>query len=80
VCLEGSALSLCSVCAVDFRVDWVVLVAGGEDSVVGVGEDGGEGGETGALGLVEHLALQLGELVLQFRKGVGKSLHNAGMH
>jgi len=72
-------LGLCSVCSVDFRVDWVVGVSGGEDAVVSVREDRGEGGEAGALGLVEHLALQLGKLVLQFRKGVGQGLHDAGV-
>jgi len=72
-------LRLCSVRSVDFCVDWVVSVAGGEDAVVGVGEDGGQGGEAGALGLVEHLALQLGEFVLQFGESVGQSLDNAGM-
>jgi len=61
-------------------VDWVVRVTGGEDAVVSVGEDGGQGGETGALGLVEHLALQLGELVLQLREGVGQGLDDAGVH
>jgi len=73
------AVGICSVGAVDLCVDGVVGVSGGEDAIVGVGEDGGEGSEAGALGLVEHLALQLGKLVLQLGKGVGKGLDDAGV-
>jgi len=42
--LEVSTRGLRPVGAVDLGVDGVVGVAGGEDSVVSVGEDGGEGG------------------------------------
>jgi len=38
------AVGICSVGAVDLCVDGVVGVSGGEDAIVGVGEDGGEGG------------------------------------
>ena len=43
--------------SVDLCVDWVVGVSGGEDAVVRVGKDGGQGHETRALWPVEHLGL-----------------------
>ena len=57
----------------------VVVVAGGEDAIVGLGEDGGEGSEAGSLWPVEHLRLELGEFVLQVGKFVGQRLHDAGV-
>lgn len=60
-------------------MDWVVCVSGGEDAVVGIREDGGQGSEARALWPVEHLRLKLGELVLQLGEGVGQSLDNAGV-
>ena len=47
--------------------------------VVGVGEDGGKGLGGALAGLVEHLALQLGELVLEVGVVVGQGLHDAGV-
>ena len=46
---------------------------------MGVGEDGGEGLGGALPGLVEHLGLQLGELVLQVGEVVGQGLHDAGV-
>jgi len=60
-------------------VDRVVGIAGREDAVVSLGQDGGEGGKTGSLWSVEHLGLELGELVLQFGEAVGQGLHDAGV-
>ena len=68
-----------SVGSVDLCVHGHVGVPGGEDPVVGVGEDGGEGLGGPLPGLVEHLALQLGELVLQVWKVVGKGVNDAGV-
>ena len=65
--------------AVDLGVDGHVVVAGGEDAVVGVGQDGGEGLGRALPGLVEHLALELGELVLEVGVVVGQGLHDAGV-
>ena len=62
--------------AVDLGVHGVVVVAGGEDAVVGLGEDGGEGSKAGPLWPVEHLRLELGELVLQVGELVGQGLHD----
>jgi len=71
------ALGLSSVGSVDLCVNRVVGVAGREDAVMSVGQDRGQRGEARTLGLVEHLALQLGELVLQLGESVGQSLHDA---
>jgi len=79
LCLQQSPLGLRPVGAVDFSVDGVVVIAGREDSVVCLGQDGGEGSKAGSLRSVEHLRLELGELVLQFREAVGKGLHDAGV-
>ena len=43
--------------SVDFCVDWVVRIAGGEDAVMGVRQDRGQGDEARALWPVEHLGL-----------------------
>ncbi len=43
---------------------------------MGVGEDGGEGLGRALLRPVEHLGLQLGELVLQVGEVVGEGLHD----
>lgn len=60
--------------AVDFRVHGVVGVAGGEDAVVGVGEDGGQRLGGALPRPVEHLRLELGELVLEVGEVVGEGL------
>jgi len=60
--------------AVDFRVDGVVGVADGEDPVVGVGEDGGQRLGGALPRPVEHLRLELGELVLEVGEVVGQRL------
>jgi len=62
--------------AVDFRVHGVVGVAGGEDAVVGVGEDGGQRLGGALPRPVEHLRLELGELVLEVGEVVGQRLHD----
>jgi len=61
-------------------VDWVVGVSGGEDAVVRVGKDGGQGHETRALWPVEHLGLKLGEFVLEVREGLWQSFDDAGVN
>jgi len=66
--------------SVDFCVDWEVGVSGGEDAVVGVGQDGGQGGQARALWPVEHLGLKLGELVLEVRESLWQSFDNAGVN
>lgn len=78
-CLQ-SALSVTPVCAVDLGVHGAVAVAGGEDAVVGLGQDRGKGGQTGSPWPVEHLGLELGELVLQVGEAVGHGLYDAGVH
>jgi len=60
-------------------VDGHVVVSGGENPVVGVGQDGGEGLDGALPGLVEHLGLQLGELVLQLGEVVGQRVDDAGV-
>jgi len=66
--------------SVDFCVDWEVRISGGEDAVMGVGQDGGQGGEARALWPVEHLGLKLGELVLEVRESLWQSFDNAGVN
>lgn len=58
-------------------MDWVVRVSGGEDAVVRVGEDGGQGHEAGTPWPVEHLRLELGEFVLEVREGLWQSFDDA---
>ena len=55
---------------------WHVVVSGREDPVVGVGEDGRERLGGALPRLVEHLRLQLGELVLQVGEVVGQRVHD----
>merc|ERR1719312_206582 len=74
------AFCVCPVGSVDFCVDWEVRISGGEDAVMGVGQDGGQGGEAGALWPVEHLGLKLGELVLEVRESLWQSFDNAGVN
>jgi len=74
------ALCVCPVGSVDFCVDWVVRIAGGEDAVMGVGQDRGQGDEARALWPVEHLGLKLGELVLEVRESLWQSFDNAGVN
>lgn len=69
-----------TVSAVDLGVDGSVGVAGGEDAVVGVGEDGGEGLHGALSRPVEHLGLELGELVLEVGEVVGEGVDDRGVH
>jgi hypothetical protein len=57
-------------------VHGVVRVSGGEDPVVGVWQDGGEGLHSALPRPVEHLRLELGELVLQLGEVVGQGVHD----
>jgi hypothetical protein len=56
---------------------WVVTVSGGEDAVMGIGQDSGEGSLAGSLWPVEHLGFEPGKLVLQVGEVLGQSLNNA---
>ena len=66
--------------AVDLGVDGGVGIAGGEDAVVRVGEDGGEGLDGALPRPVEHLGLELGELVLEVGEVVGEGVDDRGVH
>jgi hypothetical protein len=63
--------------AVDLGVHGQVAEAGREDPVVGVGQDGRERLGRPLPRPVEHLRLQLGELVLQLGEVVGQGVHDA---
>jgi len=60
-------------------VDGVVVESGGEDAVVGIGQDGGQGDEAGSLWPVKHLGLEPGELVLEVGEVLGEGLNDAGV-
>lgn len=62
--------------AVDLGVHWHVVVARCEDPVVCVRQDWCEWLRRALPRAVEHLRLQLGELVLQLGEVVGKGLHD----
>ena len=65
-----------AVSAVDLGVDGQVVVTGRVDPVVGVGQDRGQGLGGALPRPVEHLGLELGELVLQLGEVIGQSLHD----
>jgi len=71
---------VCPVGSVDLCMDWEVRVSGGEDTVVGVRQNGGQGDKAGALWPVEHLRLKLGELVLEVWESLWQSFDNAGVN
>ena len=58
-------------------MDGVVVESGGEDAVIGIGQDGGQGDEAGSLWPVEHLGLEPGELVLEVGEVLGEGLNDA---
>ena len=60
-------------------INRVVTVSRGEDAIVGIGQNAGEGGLTGSPWPVEHLGLEPGELVLQVGEGLGQGLDDAGV-
>ena len=60
-------------------MDGVVVEAGSEDAVVGIGQNGGQGDEAGSLWPVEHLGLEPGELVLEVGELLGQGLNDAGV-
>jgi len=61
-------------------VDGVVVEAGSEDAVVGIGQNGGQGDEAGSLWPVEHLGLEPGELVLEVGEILGQGLDDGRVH
>lgn len=65
-----------AVSAVDLGVHGQVVESGSKDPVVGVRQDGSEWLHCPLPGLIEHLALQLGELVLQLGVVVGEGVHD----
>ena len=68
-----------TVCAVDLCVYGHVVVSGGENPVVGVGQDGSQRLTGALLGFVKHLGLQLAEFVLEVGEVIGEGVDNAGM-
>ena len=68
------------VSAIDFSVDGVVGISGGQDAIVSIGQYGGQGNETGSLWPVEHLRFELGKFVLQVGELFGQSFDNAGVN
>jgi len=84
-CSEGDVVnldlrhtgSLGSVGSVDLGVNGQVVVSQSEYPVMSVGKDGGQGLGTSSAGPVEHLGLELAELVLEVGEVVGKGLDDA---
>ena len=68
------------VSAIDFSVDGVVGISGGQDAIVSIGQYGGQGNKTGSLWPVEHLRFELGKFVLQVGELFGQSFDNAGVN
>ena len=60
-------------------MDGVVVEARGEDAVVGIGQNGGQGDEAGSLWPVEHLRFELGKFVFQIGELFGQGLNDAGV-
>jgi len=65
--------------SVDLCVDGQIVVAQGENSVMGLGKDRGRGKGSSASWPVEHLGLELAELVLEVGVLVGQGLDDAGV-
>ena len=61
-------------------MDGVVVEAGSEDAVVGIGQNGGQGDEAGSLWPVEHLGLEPGELVLEVGEILGQGFDDGRVH
>ena len=60
-------------------MDWAVSESRGEDAVVGIGQDRGQGDKTGSLWPVEHLRFELGKFVFQIGELFGQGLNDAGV-
>lgn len=68
-----------SVSAVDLSMDGVVGISWGQDTIISIGQDWGQGYKTGSLWPVEHLRFELGKFVFQVGKLFGQGLHDAGV-
>ena len=51
----------------------------GQDTIVSIGQDGGQGDKTGSLWPVEHLRFELGKFVFQVGELFGQGLNDAGV-
>ena len=51
----------------------------GQDTIVSIGQDGGQGDKTGSLWPVEHLRFELGKFVFQIGELFGQGLNDAGV-
>ena len=60
-------------------MDGVVGISGGQDAIVSIGQDWGQGDKTGSLWPVEHLRFELGKFVFQIGELFGQGLNDAGV-